>query len=98
MVIELDPEGNPVQSSLFFDAADLIADGPGSTDGMAVHKSDFLFVSVPNGLALLSSKGEMLGKLALGQITNMAFDESFSFLYITAPDRLLRLKIGPAAK
>ena len=94
IAIELDNEGNPENSRLFFDGSNLISDGPGSTDGMAVHATDFLFVSVPNGVAVLSPKGELLGKIQLGQITNMAFDTRYSHLYITAPDRLLRLKIN----
>lgn len=93
IAIELDNQGNHKNSRLFFDGKLLIPDGPGSTDGMAVHATDVLFVSVPNGLGVLSPKGELLGKIHLGQITNMAFDSSFTHLYITAPDRLLRLKI-----
>ena len=62
---------------------------------MTMHSSGFLFVSIPNGLGILSPQGELIGKIALGQITNMAFDESFDYLYLTAPQRLLRLKIKP---
>jgi len=93
IAIELDKQGKPGSSRLFFDGAKLISDGPGSTDGMAVHSSDYLFVSVPNGLAVLSPTGELLGKVALGQVTNMTFNTTYSYLYITSPEKLLRLKI-----
>jgi len=96
VAIDLDAGGNPSHSRLFFDAGSLLADGPGSTDGMTMHPSDFLFVSIPNGIGILSPGGELLGKIALGQITNMVFDDSFDYLYLTAPKRLLRLKIRPA--
>ena len=94
IAIELDNQENPRNSRLFFDGAKLISDGPGSTDGMTVHPSDYLFVSIPNGLGVLSPMGELLGKVALGQVTNMTFDSTYSYLYITSPKRLLRLKIN----
>jgi gluconolactonase len=98
VAIDLDAEGNAKSSRLFFDAGSLVSDGPGSTDGMTMHPSDFLFISIPNGLGILSPQGELLGKIALGQITNMAFDDSFEYLYITAPQQLLRLKINSVAR
>lgn len=93
IAIKLDHQGNLEKSRLFFDGKDLISDGPGSTDGMAVHPSDFLFVSIPNGLGVLSPKGELLGVIALGQTTNMALNNMHTHLYITSPKRLMRLKI-----
>ena len=93
IAIDLDNQRNPASSRLFLDAGKLVPDGPGSTDGLTVHASDFVFVSIPNGLGVLSPEGELLGKVALGQVTNLAFDDTFSYLYITAPDRLLRLKL-----
>jgi gluconolactonase len=94
MAIDLDHQGDFEKSRLFFDGKNLISDGPGSTDGMVVHPTDFLFVSIPNGLGVLSPEGELLGKIALGQVTNMALDDTFSHLYITSPERLMRLKIN----
>ena len=93
LAFDLDDQGKPVNSRVFFDAARLVADGPGATDGMTVHPSDTLFVSIPNGLGVLSPAGELLGKVALGQVTNMAFDDTHNYLYITTPNRLLRLQI-----
>lgn len=98
VAINLDTEGNANSQRLLFDASSLVTEGPGSTDGMTMHSSGFLFVSIPNGIGILSPQGELLGKLALGQITNMAFDDSFEYLYITAPQQLLRFKIKPVAR
>ncbi len=94
IAIELDSQGEPRNSRLFFEGEKLISDGPGTTDGMTVHPSDYLFVSIPNGLGVLSPAGELLGKVALGQVTNMALNSAHSHLYITSPGRLLRLKIN----
>ena len=97
VAIDLDAEGNSIGSRLFFDARSLVTDGAGSTDGMAMYPGDMLFTSIPNGVGILSPQGELLGKIALGQVTNLAFDASFNYLYITTPNRLLRLRIkaGP---
>ena len=94
IAIELDGQGNPKNSRLFFDGGHLIAEGPGSTDGMTMHPSDYLFVSIPNGLGVLSSKGKLLGKVVIGQVTNLALDDTATQLFITTPKRLLKLRIN----
>jgi gluconolactonase len=85
-----------VSKRIFFDASKLEADGPGSTDGMAMHRLDHLFLSLPNGFGILSPQGDLLGKVALGQVTNLAFDEAYQYLYLTTPKRLLRIRLGAA--
>ena len=45
-------------------------------------------------LAILSPTGELLGRISLGQVTNMTLDSSSSYLYITTPNRLLRIEVG----
>ena len=96
IAIDLETADAATSSRLLFDATGLSADGPGSTDGMTVHASGILFVSLPGGFGLLTPDGQLLGKISLGQITNMAFDTSFTYLYLTAPDRLLRIKMKPS--
>ena len=93
IAIDLEAIDADTSSRLLFDAAGLSTDGPGSTDGMTVHASGILFVSLPGGFGLLTPDGQLLGKVLLGQITNMAFDASFSYLYLTAPERLLRVRM-----
>ncbi len=93
IAIEIDKDGGNGGSRVFFDASELGQDGAGSTDGMTVHPSGYLFVSIPNGLAILSPSGELMGKLSFGQVTNMALDASSSHLYITTPNQLLRIGI-----
>jgi gluconolactonase len=92
--ITLDADGNARQRHVFFAASELEADGPGATDGMAMHRLDYLFVTLPNGFGILSPKGELLGRVALGQVTNLAFDAAYQFLYLTTPGRLLRIRLG----
>ncbi len=93
IAIPLDEEGSPGESRVFFDASDLGQDLEGSSDGMTVHPSGFLFASMPGGLGVLSPSGELLGKVSIGQVTNMTLDASSSYLYITTPKQLLRIDI-----
>lgn len=78
---------------LFFDASDFEKEGAGSTDGLKQHSSGIWFVTIPNGIALLSAKGKLLARLSMGQVCNLAFDDSETFVYLTAPNALLRLKL-----
>lgn len=93
IAIQLDEQGGRGPSRVFFDASFLGQSGTGSTDGMTVHPSGFLFVSIPGGLAVLSPAGELMGKISLGQVTNMTLDTSSSYLYITTPQQLLRIDL-----
>lgn len=97
IAIQLDEEGDGGPSRVFFDASKLGEDAAGSTDGMAVHPSGFLFASIPGGVGILSPAGELMGMIPLGAVTNMALDSSSSYLYITTPKQLLRINILDAS-
>ncbi|MEM7564186.1 MAG: SMP-30/gluconolactonase/LRE family protein [Pseudomonadota bacterium] len=92
-LIELRADQKP-RAELLFDARALAAVGTGSTDGMAMHRDQILFASVPGGLALISEQGELIGTIHLGQVTNAAFDKCYCHLYLTTPNRLLRIKMN----
>ena len=91
----LDEQGQVDSSRVFLDAKSLEKEGPGGADGMAVLKTEYLFVSIPNGLALVSPEGKMLGKIGIGQVTNMTLNGDQSQLFITTPKQLLRLGLKP---
>lgn len=55
---------------------------------------DFLFVSIPNGFVILSADGELPGKISLGQVTHLAFDDNQGYFYITEPVMSFRLQIN----
>ena len=93
-VYALDAQNRVADRRLLFDAAALEAGAEGSTDGMAMHRSGYLFVSLPGGFGVLSPEGELLGRVLLGQVTNLAFGPDYRYLYVTQPDRLLRLPVS----
>jgi len=94
LAISLDKSGQPTGSEVFFDAACLSANGPGSTDGMTAHSDGHLFVSLPNGFGILSPRGKLLGYVGLGQVTNLALNSAESYLYVTRPNQLLRVRLN----
>ena len=93
-VYAFDAQNGATDRRLFFDARDLESSGDGSTDGMALHRLGYLFVSLPGGFGILSPEGQLLGRILLGQVTNLAFDADFNYLYVTQPERLLRLPVS----
>ncbi|MEM9646697.1 MAG: SMP-30/gluconolactonase/LRE family protein, partial [Planctomycetota bacterium] len=67
---------------------------PGLPDGMAVHASGAVFGSGPGGIYVMSPEGKLLGRIVTGgRTSNCTFDDGFRTLYITADDKICRLKL-----
>jgi gluconolactonase len=67
---------------------------PGGPDGMAIHKSGVLFASGPGGIWIITPEGEHLGIIFTGELTsNCTFNEDYSYLYMTANHKVLRMKL-----
>lgn len=66
---------------------------PGLPDGMAVDREGRLFVTGPGGVHVLTADGRALGLIHTGgAAANCAFGEDGRTLFITAGDRLLKLR------
>ncbi|GAA0302772.1 SMP-30/gluconolactonase/LRE family protein [Sphingomonas oligophenolica] len=92
MAYDLDAGGMPRNSRVFLDASTL--HGPGLPDGMKVSAGGILFCSAPGGLYLLSPEAEPLALIANGgPIANCAFGEDGRTLFMTANDRVLRVRL-----
>jgi len=84
---------DPSKDEVWFDAAPYMADGPGLPDGMAVTKTGYVFASGPTGIFIIHPSGDVMGRLNTGRAcANCTFGEDGSTLFITAQDRLLKLK------
>lgn len=83
------------KGKVFFDATPMVKAGLlGLPDGMKVDKRGNLFVAAPGGLLILNSEGKLLGKIIPakgGKISNCAWGNDGSVLYITAGGFLLRI-------
>jgi len=80
---------------VLFDATSLAAAGKkGLPDGMKVDRAGNLFAGGPGGVLIITAEGKHLGTIATGQPTaNCAFGDDGSTLYMTANDRLLRVRL-----
>jgi gluconolactonase len=95
MAYDLDAHGLPTASHVWLDARPLMAGGaPGLPDGMKVARDGTLFCSVPGGMMVLTAEAEPLGLIVAGRaIANCAFGEDGATLFMTASDRVLRLRL-----
>lgn len=85
---------NLTSGKILHDVTYLVGEMPGLPDGMKVHSSGLLFCTGPGGVHILDPNGQPLGLINTNKGTaNCALDDKEEYLYITADDQLLRLKL-----
>ena len=84
----------PSEGRVVKDFTDLVgAERPGLPDGFAIDVEGRLFVTGPGGVHVLAADGRSLGRIDTGAAAaNCTFGEDGGTLFITAGDRLLRLR------
>ncbi len=94
MAFPVTADGTLGAGKVFFDATALVkAKKPGGPDGLKVDVKGNLFATGPGGVLVFSPAGKHLGTLATGVPTaNCGFGDDGSTLYITANDKLVRVK------
>jgi len=93
MAYGLAPDGRVSSGRVFFDTTPLRKNGPGAPDGLKVDRDGNVFTTGPGGVLVLSPEGKHLGTLVTGVPTaNCAFGDDGSTLYITANDKLCRVR------
>jgi len=92
--LELDSDARILSQRVLFDATPFMSAAmPGLPDGMAVSTGGEIFVTGPGGVFILAPDGRPLGRILTGRATaNCAFGEDGRSLFITAGDRLLKLR------
>ena len=103
MAYDVQADGSVANGRVHFDAIALVNAGKkGVPDGLKVDRAGHLFATGPGGVLVISPAGKHLGTIETGQPTaNCAFgDADGRTLYVTANDRLLRVKLrtGPAGR
>ncbi|MFT3678916.1 MAG: SMP-30/gluconolactonase/LRE family protein [Ferruginibacter sp.] len=95
---EVDTDGSLKNGRIFFDFS--FTEDEEALDGIKVDKEGNLFVSAPGGLWILSSQGQLLGKIVTPERpANMAWgDEDGKTLYLTAHSSLYRLRVNTGGK
>jgi gluconolactonase len=93
MAYDLAPDGAVSNGRVFFDTTPLRKNGPGAPDGLKVDRDGNVFTTGPGGVLVLTPKGEYLGTIVTGVPTaNLAFGDDGSTLYLTANDKLCRVR------
>ncbi|WP_237739885.1 SMP-30/gluconolactonase/LRE family protein [Rheinheimera nanhaiensis] len=90
-------DGSLGKGGLFFDATAQAQQQNGLPDGLKVLPSGILLATGPGGVWVLSPDGEHLGTIQTGvSAANVALSSDNSWLYITASNYLLRIKLAVA--
>src|SRR5439155_13422065 len=93
MAYDVRADGTIANGRVFFNATPLALGRKGVPDGMKVDRAGNLFATGPGGVLILSPQGKHLGTIATGEATaNCAWGNDGSVLYITANDKLCRVK------
>ncbi len=87
-------DGSLGEPRVFFDAtSEARAGKPGAPDGFKVDVHGNVFTTGPGGILVISPEGKHLGTISTGDLmSNCAFGDDGSTLYITANTRLCRIK------
>jgi gluconolactonase len=100
MAFDLAADLGVSQGRVLFDATELAArtGRKGGNDGLAVDRAGHLFATGPGGVVVLTPDGRHLGTLLTGGLqANCKFGGDGATLYVTANDKLLRIKTRTSA-
>lgn len=88
-------DGSLGEPTVFFDATPLARAGKsGAPDGFKVDVHGNLFATGPGGVLVITPEGKHLGTISTGDaVSNCAFGDDGSSLYITSNSKLCRVKL-----
>jgi gluconolactonase len=88
-------DGGVANRRVFFDATAMVKAGKkGLPDGLKIDEAGNLFATGPGGVLVFSPAGKHLGTIVTGEPTaNCAFGDDGSSLYMTANDKLTRIRL-----
>lgn len=94
MEYRLDEDLQVISKSIFADKTSLLEKLVGLPDGLKIQDTGMIFATGPGGVLIFHPDGRHLGTIHTGKATaNCAFDDNFEYLYMTAHDVLMRLKL-----
>lgn len=94
-VFDVRDDGKIENGKVFFDSKYLLNmnNSWGNPDGFKVDSKGNLYASGPGGVLIISPNGVLLGRILLNEkVSNVAFGGD-GYLYITATDKVLRIKV-----
>jgi gluconolactonase len=88
-------DGSLRPGRVFFDATASARTRPGVPDGMKVDREGHVFAAGPGGVHVLAPDGRHLGSLETGGvISNVAWGEDGTVLYMTADTAIVRIRLS----
>ena len=87
-------DGSLDKGRVFYEPPDQNKTEAGAPDGLKVRRDGTIFATGPGGVWVFSPDGKHLGTIKTGQATsNCAFDKESKFLYMTADNYLMRIRL-----
>lgn len=91
---QLDENLHVINKKIFYELPPVNDDSHGLPDGLKIHPRGVIFATGPKGIFLFNPSGELLANINLPSIAaNVAFNEDYSMLYITAHHQLLAIQL-----
>ncbi|MEM6688103.1 MAG: SMP-30/gluconolactonase/LRE family protein [Planctomycetota bacterium] len=94
MAFDLSEEGvGP--GKVLMNASEFMNQHPGLPDGLDVHSNGWIFASGPGGIYVINpSNSSLVGRFVIGgRVSNCTLTPDQKFLYITADDKLCRVRL-----
>jgi len=77
------------------DATSYVSKGKGLPDGLKMDSKGYIYASGPTGIWVFNPLGKHIATIKIKEhVSNVALDDTESYLYITANMYLLRVKLN----
>jgi gluconolactonase len=94
MEYNIQKDGSLYPAKIFYQLSDTEKKESGAPYGLKVRADGILFATGPGGVWIFSPDGKHLGTIKTGQATsNCSFDEEGKYLYMTADNYLMRIRL-----
>jgi gluconolactonase len=94
-VYDIDVTGKLTNGKVFMDATSFVNKGKGLPDGLKMDSKGYIYASGPTGIWVFNPSGKHIATIKIKEhASNVALDDTESYLYITANMYLLRVKLS----
>lgn len=93
MAFDITEDGSFSNGRIFYDATPDAKELPGMPDGMDVAVDGTIYATGPGGVYVFAPSGKLLGRIRTGQNTANCTIAGDGYLYMTADDYLIRVKL-----
>lgn len=94
VVYDIDVAGKISNGKVFMDATEKAATEKGLPDGLCMNSKGYIFATGPGGVWIFNPAGKHIGTIKTKvAASNVALDDTESYLYITAHMYLIRVKL-----